>query len=135
MTKHSGQFVSGDPRIGKKPKGTLHHRTKFLEALKAQSQTEEEFIQKILEQAKEGSSTALTICATRLWKESRPTLDTYELPPADSQEETINNIIEAMRTGAVSPDWAAAAMSVIKSSTELIEVKEILRILKELESK
>jgi hypothetical protein len=135
VADNPGYFKSEDSRRGKKPRGTQHHRTKFLEALKAQSETEEGFIQKILEQAKEGSSTALTICATRLWKESRPTLDSYVLPESSSQEETIQNIIEAMKIGAVSPDWANAAMSVLKGATELVEVKEILQKLKELEGK
>jgi hypothetical protein len=136
MKKHAGHFTSDDPRIGHgRPAGSCNHRTKFLAALKAQSDTEEDFIQKILEQAKDGSSTALTICATRLWKEPKATLPSFELPKTNSKEENATNIIQAMVTGQVSPDWAASAMAVLRTGAELTEIKELLQIVKELEGK
>ena len=79
MAENSGQFVKNDPRRGTKPNGSQHHRTKFLAALESSSTTEEEFISKIVEMAREGNTTALNIAASRLWRESNPTFDVYEL--------------------------------------------------------
>ncbi len=136
MKKHAGQFTSNDPRIGHgRPAGSQNYRTKFLAALKAQSDSEEGFIQKILEQAKEGSSTALTICATRLWKELKATLPSFELPKAKSKEDNATNIIRAMVAGEITPDMAVAAMTALRGAAELVEVAEILAKLKDLEGK
>ena len=135
MTTHAGHFTKNDPRRGTKPKGSQHHRTKFLAGLKAISTTEEEFVSKIVEMAREGNTTALNIAASRLWRESKPTFDVYELPPSDSPEETVQNIVRAMTAGQVSPDWASAAMATLRAGAELTEIKELLQIVKELERK
>ena len=135
MADNSGQFVKNDPRRGTKPKGSQHHRTKFLAALESSSTTEEEFISKIVEMAREGNTTALNIAASRLWRESKPTFDVFELPESDNPEQTIEHITHAMTTGQVAPDWAQAAMAVLRSSAELTEIKELLRIVKKLEGK
>jgi hypothetical protein len=133
VADNSGQFVKNDPRRGTKPKGSQHHRTKFLAGLEASSTSEEEFISKIVEMAREGNSTCLGIAASRLWRESKPTFDVFELPESESPEETINHITQAMTTGQVSPDWAASAMQVLRAGAELTEIKELLQIVKKLE--
>jgi len=135
VAKHSGQFKKGDSRIGTKPKGALHHRTKFLAALKASSSSEKEFIQKILEQAEKGSSAALNIAATRLWKESRSTLPLVELPETDSKQAAAEAIIQAMLSGQLPSDHAVSMMATLRAGAELVEVAEILERLKELEIK
>jgi hypothetical protein len=135
VADNSGQFVKNDPRRGTKPKGSQHHRTKFLAGLKAISTTEEDFVSKIVEMAREGNTTALNIAASRLWRESKPTFDVFELPESTTPEETIEHITQAMVTGQVSPDWAASAMQVLRAGAELTEIKELLQIVKELESK
>jgi hypothetical protein len=133
VADNSGQFVKNDPRRGTKPRGSQHHRTKFLNALKASRTTEEQFIEKILAMAQDGNTTALGIAATRLWRESKPTFDVFELPESDSPEQTIEHITHAMTTGQVAPDWAQAAMQVLRAGAELTEIKELLQIVKKLE--
>jgi hypothetical protein len=135
VKQHAGHFKSDDTRRGRKPKGTQHHRTKFLAGLKASSTTEEDFVSKIVEMAQEGNTTALNIAASRLWRESKPTFDVYELPPSDCPEETVQNIVLAMTAGQVSPDWASAAMATLRAGAELTEIKELLALVKELERK
>ena len=134
MTRHSGQFKKGDPRIGVKPKGTQHHRTKFLAGLKSNSSSEEDFITKILELAKEGNTTCLNIAATRLWKESKQTLPTVELPTTESKQEAAQVIIEAMFSGQLPSDHAVSMMATLRAGSELVEVAEILERLKKLEA-
>ena len=135
MADNPGYFKSEDSRRGKKPKGTQHHRTKFLDGLKAASTNEEQFISKILALAQEGNTTCLNICATRLWKEPRATLPSFELPQAPSKQENATNIISAMVTGDISPDMAVAALTALRGAAELTEMAEILERLKELEGK
>jgi len=135
VTRHSGQFQPGDPRIGTKPKGSKHQRTILLEALKADSSNEAEFASKILKLAESGNSTALTVVASRLWKQSKASLDTFELPEAENKIEHADNIIDAMAAGSMSPDMAVAAMSALRGASELTEIKEIMEMLKDLEGK
>ncbi len=135
MAENAGQFTKGNPGKGRKPKGTQHHRTIFLAGLKSQSTTEEEFIAKILAMAEDGNSTCLGIAASRLWRESKPTFDIYELPDSSNQEEMVQSITYAMVNGKVSPDWAQAAMAVLRAGAELTEIKELMEIVKKLEGK
>jgi hypothetical protein len=134
LAKHIGQFKKGDPRIGTKPKGAQHHRTKFLAGLKSQGKSEEDFIQKIMELAQEGNTTCLNIAASRLWKETKQTLPAVELPPSESKQEAANIIIEAMLSGKLPSDQGASMMSVLRGGAELVEVAEILERLKALEA-
>ena len=78
-------FEKGNKFGGQKPVGSTHARTKFLNALKGESKTEEEFIQRIVELAIEGNTTCLNICATRLWKEPKATYPTFVLPESESK--------------------------------------------------
>ena len=135
VAENSGQFSKGNPGQGRKPKGTQHHRTKFLAGLKSASESEEDFIAKILEMARDGNSTCLGIAASRLWRESKPTFDIFELPESSSPEETVENIIKAMTTGQISPDWAQCAMATLRAGAELTEIRELLDLVKELEAK
>lgn len=135
MKKHSGQFVSNDPRSGRKPLGAVSQRTKFLNALRADDGSEEGFIQKILEFAQEGNATCLQIAASRLWKEPRATLPCFELPPAETKEQCADDIVTAMVAGTISPDMATAAITVLRGASELTEIAEILARLEELEKR
>jgi hypothetical protein len=136
MKKHAGHFTSDDPRIGRgRPAGSRNYRTKFLAALKKQSDNEEGFISKVLELAKEGNTTCLNIVASRLWKEPKATLPLFELPEAETKEEHATNIITAMVSGQMTADQALTAMSVLRGGSELSEIAELLAIVKELEGK
>jgi hypothetical protein len=134
LAKHTGQFKKGDPRIGTKPKGAQHHRTKFLAGLKANSSNEADFIAKITALAEEGHTTALNIVASRLWRESKQTLPLVELPPSESKEESAGIIIEAMLSGELPSDHAVSMMATLRAGAELVEVAEILERLKALEA-
>ena len=84
--------------------------------------------------AREGNTTALNIAASRLWRESKPTFDVFELPESDSPEETVQNIINAMTAGNVSPDWAASAMATLRAGSELTDIQKIKAMLEQMES-
>lgn len=135
MEKHAGQFKKNDPRIGRKPKGAEHARTKFIKALKANSSSEQDFMQKILTLAESGNSTALGVACDRLWQKNKQTLPTFTLPETDSKAAHAEAIIEGMAGGVISPDAALSGMHVLRGATEITEVSEILSRLKELESK
>lgn len=132
---HAGQFTKGNPGNGRKPKGCQHQRTVFLNALKAQHKTEDEFAEAIIELAQNGNATALSISTDRLWKKAKQTLPTFVLPEGNSKQENAGAIIEAMLAGVIAPDAAVAGMTVLRGGAEIVEVSEILERLKQLESK
>ena len=127
-------FQKGNKYGGRKPKGSKHQRTIILDALKAQSSNEQEFAEMLLDRAREGCRTSITILANRMWKQSKPTLDTFVIPESESKEGSANNIIQAMLAGDVSSDQAVSAITALRGATELTEIVEILNRLKALES-
>lgn len=121
---------SGNP--AGKPKGTRDHRTRVLDALASMGSSEEEYIQNLIKQATEGSSTALTLVTQRLLKETKATLPAFELPEADSPADHARNIIAAIASGDITADQGQAAMNALRGAAELTDLAEIKRDLEEL---
>jgi len=128
-------FEKGSPGQGRKPKGSKHQRTIILEAMKAKATSEQEFAEMLLDRAKEGCSTSITVITNRMWKVSKLEFNPFKLPESSSREETADNIIAAMVAGNVSPDWALAAMAALRGSEELTNAALILERLNTLEGK
>ena len=128
-------FEKGNKHGGKKPKNCKHQRTILLEALKRNNQTEEEFAAAIIKLAYDGNSTALTVVASRLWKQAKATMPEFELPEGSTKEETAEVLINAMMAGKIAADQANTAMSVLRGGSELTEVAELLAMVKVLEGK
>jgi len=126
-------FEKGSPGQGRKPKGSKHQRTIILEAMKAKATSEQEFAEMLLDRAKEGCSTSITVITNRMWKVSKSNYDTFTLPESQSKAETAGHIREAMCRGEISSDQAQAAVAVLRTESDLTEIEEIKTMLKALE--
>ncbi len=72
---------SGNP--AGKPPGARNHRTIFLEALKKNSSSELDFAAKLAVLATEGNSAALSVVASRVWRESKSVLPLITIDLSD----------------------------------------------------
>jgi hypothetical protein len=124
---------SGNP--AGRPKGVRDNRSILIDALAEHGTTEQAFAKKIIGLAEEGNATAITVTATRLWKEARATLPVYEFPPeAVTPEEKALAALDAAHRGEISSDHAAAHISAVRGAVELTQISEILERLAALES-
>ncbi len=130
-----GRFTS-EGNIGR-PIGARDHRNIFLAALKAQGETEADFAEAILEKAREGHATALTVAATRIWKEPKSVLPTFqiEFPEDASDLDKVNAIVAACASGELPADVGAAMTSILETKLKLVEMRDLADRLYALEAK
>ena len=123
---HRGQFKKGESGNPKgRPKGATNHRTRFIQALKSQGKTEQDFILKVIEHAEQGNATALGIAADRLLKPTKTIMPPIRLPDAESKQEHASNAIAAVAAGEISPDQGDAFLRALRASAELDELQDI----------
>ncbi len=127
------KWKKGESGGGRKPRGAIHQRTVFLNALRTLSSSEEEFAERLLEQAREGNATALQIATQRLWKLPKPQLDPFELPQGDTRADTAKHIVDAVADGNISADQGSVAMQVLRGAAEMTDIQELLARVEALE--
>lgn len=123
---------SGNP--DGRPKGLRDHRTVFLDALKEAGSNEEEFARSLVDKAREGNSTAIQVCAERLWKRQKPTLPRVQVPEGKDSAEQAQWITQAVVSGEISADHGAAMVAMLRGAAELTELADIRARLEALES-
>jgi hypothetical protein len=128
-------FEKGNKYGGRKPRGSTHKRTLMLAGLRACKMKEPEFAMKVVKMALAGDSTALRVVSDRLWQLPKPTMPGFVAPEGNTKQENAEYVIEAMMSGQIAPDQASTAMSVLRGGAEIIEVAELLAIVKKLEGK
>lgn len=119
MTFMKGQ--SGNP--SGKPKGAKDKRTALRALLEPHSGS---LVQKTVELALEGDTTALRLCLERL------------IPPVKSKDEPVTledvggtlteqgqGVLRAMLAGAITPDEAGALMQAISAQARVVQVEEL----------
>ncbi|HDR9095088.1 DUF5681 domain-containing protein [Burkholderia vietnamiensis] len=120
---------SGNP--AGKPKGTRDKRTALRELLQPHAA---DLVAKAVELAKAGDTTALRICIDRCI----PAIKAKDQPISlsglsGSPAEMGKTVLQAMATGDITPNEAAAVMQVVTAQMRIVEVDDLLKRIEALE--
>ncbi len=116
-----------------RPKGIRDKRTRFRELLEPHA---EELVQRAVDLALDGDTTALRLCIERII----PSYRSVEMPvPMSVEGDTLSAkgeaVISEMATGAISPSDAAAVLQALAAQARVKEIEELEQRLEQLEQK
>ncbi len=122
---------SGNPKG--RPKGSLDKRTELRELLAPHAQ---ELINKTVELAKSGDTTALRLCLERLVAPIRAKDEPVCIDqPGTTLTEKAQTIINASLTGQISPSETATLLQALAIQARVIEAEELATGIEALEEK
>ena len=126
---------SGNPNG--RPSGAVNVRTKMLAALQAAGVSEDEFSAEVVELAKRGNTTALSLIGERLWSRPKQTLEPLpiEIDREAPLEQKAERILDAALAGEISADHAAALMAALSRVIEVTELPELIERIRKLEQR
>ena len=93
-----------------------------------------ELIDRLMQSALEGDTTAAKLILDRLAPSLRPVDAPMTLPPADDAPQTAQAVIAAMSAGEVTPGEANTALSALRTATEITMLAELRERIEALES-
>jgi hypothetical protein len=106
-----------------RPRGIPDRRTALRELLQPHA---EALVNKAVELAQAGDTTALRICIDRLIPPVKARDESVDLGPlGESLAEQGKTVLEALAAGAITPDQAATMMSAIAAQARIVEVDEL----------
>lgn len=112
-------------------------RTKFLDALKAKGHTEEQFYERLIEQAMDdGSPIAISEILKRVSpipKQVAPAIE-FDLDKDAKPHQKAEQILDAISTGQIPPDIGSTLISSIKAFVDIEEFTELKRRIEKLEA-
>lgn len=133
--RSNGTFAPGNA-LGGKPKGARHRITRAIEELLEGEH--EALTRKAIEKGLEGDMAALRLCLERLAPPRKSAPISFQLPPIKTAEDTVAAsaaVLEAVSSGDIAPDEAAAVMGLLLSHKTIVEAGDLERRIAELEER
>ena len=128
-----GQFDVGNPG---KPKGARHRITRAVEELLEGEH--EALTRKAIEKAMEGDMVALRLCLDRICPPRKGAPVAVKLPPVRSAQDAVEAsvaLLDAVSSGEVTPDEAAAVIGLLVGHKAIIETGDLEKRIAALEGK
>jgi hypothetical protein len=114
---------SGNP--AGKPRGARDKRTALRELLRPYAPA---LVEKVVEQALQGDTTALKLCLDRLMPPLRPTSEPL---PFQAEGDTLSDqaraVVSAMANGTLPPEQAATMITALAAMTRVLEIDSYSR--------